>query len=214
MYQDKSSYRKKCYRCFRPIKTCYCHYAKPFHTNTRFIILMHPNEAYRQKTSTGYLSHITLQNSEIIIGDDFTHNKKVNDYINDEQYFPVMLYPKDDALSISDTTISENIIQKKRTLLLFIIDGTWYFAKKIIKNSKNMHVLPTLSFTTNRQSQYIFKRQPEDYCLSTIESIYYFIDECNHYTLETCREEKENLMYIFKKMVTYQIAMKEKYSKN
>ena len=48
---------------------------------------MHPKEAYKQKTGTGRLAHLTLEDSEIIVGVDFTDNPRLNTLITDEKYF-------------------------------------------------------------------------------------------------------------------------------
>ena len=56
----------KCYRCFRPEKSCYCKYIKSFDCGVKFVLLMHPKEAFKQKTGTGRLTNIALIDSEII----------------------------------------------------------------------------------------------------------------------------------------------------
>ena len=49
---------------------------------------MHPKEAYKQKIGTGRLTHLSLIDSELIIGVDFTENDAVNSYINNPAYYP------------------------------------------------------------------------------------------------------------------------------
>ena len=58
---------EKCYHCFRPKETCYCKDILPFDTEIHFVFLMHPKEAYKQKTGTGRLASLSLKNSEILI---------------------------------------------------------------------------------------------------------------------------------------------------
>ena len=83
----------KCYKCFRPFETCYCKDIVSIKTGIKFVFLMHPKEAYKQKTGTGRLAHLTLEDSEIIVGVDFTDNPRLNTLITDEKYFPVVMYP-------------------------------------------------------------------------------------------------------------------------
>ena len=86
---------ERCYRCFRPLSTCLCSYTKEFDPQIKFVFLMHPKEAKKQRTGTGRLSKNSLTDSEILVGVDFTQNKRLLQLINDPQYFPVLLYPKE-----------------------------------------------------------------------------------------------------------------------
>ena len=69
------SYR--CPDCFRPESNCLCAYTKQIDSGIKFVFLMHPKEAKRQRTGTGRLSRITLKDSEIIMGIDFTNDKRL-----------------------------------------------------------------------------------------------------------------------------------------
>ena len=89
---------ERCFECFRPQSHCLCEYAKPVvESGIKFIFLMHPKEARHQRTGTGRLSHIALKDSEIIVGIDFSKNQHFLDLINDEKYFPMLMYPGEDA---------------------------------------------------------------------------------------------------------------------
>lgn len=200
--------RVLCLKCFRSKKNCYCKYIKTFETNTHFILLMHPIEAYKMKTGTGRLSHIALKNSEIIVGVDFTNNKRVNEIINDKSIFSTVLYPGEDSINISKGELSsQNITNKK--LYVFIIDSTWYYSKKILRLSKNLQELTKISFNSNNSSQFIFKKQPSKECLSTIESIYYFLEECDKFKIENVGSKKDTLLEVFNKMVQFQLECEQ-----
>lgn len=64
--------RDFCYKCFRPKDSCVCEVLKPFDPGIKFVFLMHPKEAKRQRTGTGRIAHAGLIDSEIIMGIDFT----------------------------------------------------------------------------------------------------------------------------------------------
>ena len=196
----------RCMKCFRPVKTCYCKYIEPLDSGVKFVFLMHPKEAFKQRTGTGRLAHLTLLNSEILIGVDFTENKRLNELLNDSRYVPLLLYPGEDAWSAQ--TESEGQALKEmlgsKTLLVIVVDATWFFAKKILRLSKNIRTLQKLSFKAGYKSQYQFKTQPEEECLSTIESCYYLINELK--TAGICKDvSAEPLMNIFKRMVAFQL---------
>ncbi len=196
----------RCMKCFRPMKTCYCKYIEPFDSGVKFVFLMHPKEAYKQRTGTGRLAHLTLINSEILIGVDFTENEKLNNLLNDNAYMPLLLYPGDDAWSAQTESEGKALKEMlgKKTLLVIVVDSTWFFAKKILRLSKNIQHLQKISFKAGYKSQFQFKTQPEEGCLSTIESCYYLINELK--TAGICNDvPAEPLMNIFKRMVSFQL---------
>ena len=224
----------KCYKCFRPIKSCYCKYIRSFDPGVKFIILMHPKEAYKQKTGTGRLAHLTLENSEILIGINFTQNARLKELLADERYFPVLLYPGEDAYTAETLARSQgascevqscevqscaggsssevefcaggrNVAGKQ--LLVIVVDATWFFAKKMLRLSPNLLELPKISFRAGYRSQFKFKQQPAEECLSTIESCYYLMKELQKEKVfgVNLDADCESLMDVFKRMVDYQL---------
>ena len=123
----------KCYRCFRPEKSCYCKYINPFDCGIKFVILMHPKEAFKQKTGTGRLTHIALIDSEIIIGIDFTENKRLLELLSDEQYYPVLLYPDEKAWTASNPALKTQLGENKKLLVIVSLHNKFCFVRiKII----------------------------------------------------------------------------------
>lgn len=200
---------EKCLKCFRPLSTCYCPYITPVETGIKFVFLMHPKEAYRQHTGTGRLAALSLSGSEIIVGIDFTQNNRLNTLLNDEQYKPLLLYPGDDAVTADDTELAQ-ATQKGQTLLVIVVDATWFFAKKMLRLSPNVRTLPKLSFRDSYRSQFIFKRQPAPECVSTIESCYHLIHEMQTAGIIDSGINPEPLMSVFKKMVNFQLEAEQK----
>lgn len=203
---DKMTCYNKCLKCFRPLSSCYCKYIKPVETNCKFIFLMHPKEAYHQKTGTGRLAHLTLQDSEIFVGLDFSHSNHFQELINSPEYYPVLLYPGENAWTANQIEFKNNILNKK--LLVILIDSTWFFAKKIIRLNPFLLNLPQLSFNNGYRSEFRFKTQPALECLSTIESCYYLINELKSAKIiSEC--DPQPLMDIFRKMVNFQLQAEE-----
>ena len=87
----------RCLKCFKPESVCLCKYTKEIDTGVKFILLMHPKEFKKQRTGTGYLAHICLKDSEIIVGLDFSKNQRLMELLHDPQYYPVLMYPGEDA---------------------------------------------------------------------------------------------------------------------
>jgi len=173
----------------------------PFETKTQFVILMHPREARKEKTGTGRLAHAILKNSEIIIDVDFTNNEKVNSLISNTFFFPTLLYPGDTTIDITQSDAL--FLPNNKKLLIFVIDGTWSCAKKMMKLSKNLHSLQRISFSKSITSKFSIKTQPNSLCLSTIEALFYTIESLNRINLENTTEQN-NLLLILDKLVLHQ----------
>jgi len=169
---------------------------------------MHPQEAYKQKTGTGRLASLTLMNSEIIIDTSFDENIRTQNLLSDPAYYPMLLYPGKEAYHAETFNFKKST--ENKTLLVFLIDATWVFARKMMHKSKTLQIIPKLSFSNEYRSQFLIKRQPEKYCLSTIESSYYLIKELQKSGVCDPHINIEGLMDIFKKMIQYQLSCKEK----
>lgn len=192
-----------CFKCLNPLSRCFCSDLKEVDSGIKFIFLMHPKEAKRQRTGTGRLAHIRLPESEILVGVNFTHDEHLNELLSSPEYFPVLLYPGDDARTASTPGFKEEIGNRK--LLIIIIDSTWFCSKKMIKLSTNVNTLPKLSFSGSYKSIFTFKREPAEYCVSTIESCYYIIKELQETGIANQNADAEPLMDVFKKMIAYQL---------
>ena len=207
---------EKCWSCFRPLSSCYCKYIEKITTDVHFVFLMHPKEAYHQKTGTGRLAHLTLTNSEIIIGIDFTSNARIKELLSSPEYFPLLLYPDKNAWTANSTNKETLTLKQKigkRKLLVFVVDSTWFFARKILRLSRNIYNLPKISFEGSYISQFEFKTQPAPECVSTIESCYYLLNElAAANVIETVNTAP--LMNIFKRMVTFQIESQKQREMN
>ena len=195
--------RIKCYKCMRPSNSCICKHISPFHTKTRFIILMHPKEFKKEKNGTGRMTKLQLENSEIIVGIDFTKNKRVNEILTKETSFSFLLYPGEDNFNLSLRKSSEITLFMGNNPHIFILDGTWPCARKMLKLSKNLQKLKRVSFDNKIKSKFIIKQQPAPFCLSTIESVFTVLNLLNKGDLEQC--ETEGFLIPFEKMIEYQL---------
>ncbi|MDO8803133.1 MAG: tRNA-uridine aminocarboxypropyltransferase [Elusimicrobiota bacterium] len=195
--------REECYACYRAKKNCLCDSIKPFATRMRFVILMHTKEAKKQKTGTARLAKLCLTNAELLIGTDFTRNERVNSLLRDPSYSPFVLYPGPKAVNFK--TPGYDLATEGKTLLIFVIDGTWECARRLLNRSRNIRALPRLSFSRGYSSQFAIKKQPLEHCISTIEAIYYLCKEAEEAGYESLNAQSENLMAVFKKLVDSQM---------
>lgn len=169
---------------------------------------MHPKEAYRQHTGTGRLASLSLIESEIIVGIDFSQNKRLKELLEDSKYKTMLLYPGEDSITCRHQSLTQTKNENKQ-LLIVVVDATWFFAKKMLRLSPNVKKLPKISFSNVYQSQFTFKRQPAIGYVSTIESCYYLLKEMQQANLVSSEINVQPLMDVFKRMVDFQIKTEQ-----
>ncbi len=194
--------REVCYTCYRPKSSCVCQYTiNPINTNTKFVILMHPKEYRKTKNGTGHMTNNSLENCELYVGIDFTNHSRVNELLNDETYEAYILYP-----DVNSIKLNTQKLPNEKKALVFIIDSTWPCSKKMLRLSKNLHNLKKVSFEHDKSSQFKIKTQPNQYCLSTIESTLCLLELLNLQNIENISTNSlENFLTPFEKMVEYQV---------
>jgi len=196
--------REKCYKCYRPKSSCMCEYISAIETDTKFVILMHPKEFKKVKNNTGFFTHLSLSNSEVFIGIDFSEHKRINEIIQTHESY--ILFPSTNAINLSQTKPKRS----DKPLAIFLIDSTWACTKKMFTQSRNLNTLQHMSFTTTRTSQYDIKVQPNEAYLSTIESTLVVLELLNKHSIEETEQEAlEGFLNPFFKMIEYQKALIE-----
>lgn len=193
----------KCYKCMRPTSTCICKHISTINTKTRFIILMHPKEYKKEKNGTGYMTNLQLENSEIIVGVDFSNNDRVNEILTNEEIGSFLLYPGRESFNLSQRNGSEMHSFLAAGANIFILDGTWPCARKMLKLSTNLQTLNRVSFDNSIESKFIIKQQPEALCLSTIESVYTVLNLLKKGGVEQC--DTTDFLIPFEKMIAHQL---------
>jgi len=164
---------------------------------------MHPKEYKKEKNGTGHMTKLQLENSEIIIGVDFTNNNRVNEILSKEKGSSFLLYPGKDNfnLSVSKGPAINSFMGSNPHI--FLLDATWPCARKMLKLSKNLQKLKRVSFDNKIKSKFIIKQQPASLCLSTIESVYTVINLLREGDLEQC--DTKGFLIPFEKMIEYQL---------
>jgi len=203
--QTIQAYREKCYKCYRPKSSCMCLHVESFDTNTKFVILMHPKEFKKVKNGSGRFTHLSLKNSELFVGIDFSNHKQINEIISTCRAY--ILYPSKDAINLSKEALH---VESNEQVAIFLIDSTWSCASKIFTQSKNLQNLQHMSFDSTKLSQFKIKEQPADYCLSTMESTLTVLELLNEQGIEKIGQKNlDNFLNPFHEMVKYQIQCLE-----
>lgn len=199
--------REKCYKCYRPKSSCMCEYIKAIDTNTKFIVLMHPKEFKKVKNNTGFFTHLSLSNSEVFIGIDFSEHRRINEIISTHESY--ILFPSSNAVNLSDESSNLNY-NRDKPMAIFLIDSTWACTKKMFTLSQNLNKLKHMSFTTDVTSQYKIKEQPQSNYLSTIESTLVVLELLNRRSVENISDsELSGFLNPFFEMIKYQQGLIE-----
>ena len=154
-------YRVLCTSCTQPTFSCFCSQIKVFDPRMSFVILIHPIEVKR-RIATGRMSHLCLKDSHLIKGQDYTHNNLVNDLITDPDYHSVILYPGINSKNLTPLAVEQRaeLFPKTKKLRLFVIDGTWATARKMIRQSQNLNNLQRICFSPTTPSNFRVRKQP------------------------------------------------------
>jgi DTW domain-containing protein YfiP len=168
-------------------------------------------EYKKEKVGTGRFSHLILKNSKVIVDVSFDENPEFKQALLDPDYESFVLYPGENARNLSTMARGELSGKPKQ---IFVIDGTWPCAKKMMKLTTLLHGIPRISFTTDRVSEFSVKHQPLPGCLSTSESLHQVIMELNRLGLEATGGKEENLMEVFRKTVRQQMELAQDPTKN
>lgn len=194
------SERQLCLACLRSIAVCDCAEIRQIRPDFRVVLLQHPKER-KNTIGTARLTHLCLGNSKLIPGTEFASDPQVNALLDDPTHFSVLLFPGEESLNLSEdpnafARLPEAVGKK---LTVFVIDGTWPQAKGMVRKTPRLAALPRVCFTPDLPSQYKVRRQPNRYCLSTIEAVHRLIG-----ILEPARDASQ-LLTLFGKMVDRQV---------
>ncbi len=202
-------FRQICFTCRQPDFSCFCSWLKPFDPQMDFIILTHPIE-HQRRIATGRMSHLSLLNSQLIVGHDYTKNAALNRVLEDPDRHCVMLYPGPRSQNLSPMKAAERraLFPQRKRLTILVIDGTWSTARKMVHLSQNLKAVPRICFTPPTPSNFRVRQQPRADCYSTIEAI--------HHTLELLgpamglaeqERPQDGLLFVFDRMVDRQLEL-------
>ena len=159
--------RPVCSECKRPSKTCWCsHLPTPkVELSTRIrriVIVQHPKERKRpHQTAIMAARGIANQKCQIHVRSKV---KDCDDILQDPNTY--ILFPNEHSTDVAHLQGCEG------PLTLLILDGTWDEAKKLLIRSPALKSLPNIHLNLGEhRSQFVIKTQPNQQCLSTVETV-------------------------------------------
>ncbi|MBK6922567.1 MAG: DTW domain-containing protein [Deltaproteobacteria bacterium] len=184
--------RAMCLRCRRPQVVCWCRFITPIPTRTRVVLVQHSRER-DVAIGTARMASLSLPNSELHVGVDFTDDPALARALGDPTRPPILLYPGRDSI---------DVVQQPPTgpVTLVVVDGTWSQAKTLIRDNPQLASLPRYGFVPPKPSEYRIRREPQDEFVSTIEALVHVLG-----ALEGAPARFEALMTPFRAMVDMQL---------
>ncbi len=209
-------FRNLCLTCLQPEFGCYCQQIKKFDPQIKFVILIHPIEA-RRRIATGRMSHLCLENSELIRGQDYSQDEQVQRIIRNPQNHCLILYPGKHSLNLShshshsrncpDGDTPLEIFPADKNPVIFVIDGTWATAKKMLNQSTNLQKLSKICFSPTKPSNFRVRKQPAPGCFSTIEAIHQTVELLgSEVGFVVGQRQHDGLLAVFDYMVEKQLT--------
>lgn len=161
--------RALCLRCRRALSACWCDASSLQRTQAELVLLQHPRES-RNPIGTARMAHLGVEDSKLRVGVHFGEDPAIQAMLADPARRNVVLYPAADARPAAELRGQE------ASLRIFILDGTWWQAKKLWKMNPWLHALPAYRLNPSAPGQYRIRREPAAHCLATIEAVSQFLD--------------------------------------
>lgn len=153
--------RETCFRCLRPRALCLCAELRPVPARTRIVILQHPREA-RLAICSAWLTRLALENAELHRGFSFEEDARVRALAAAPG--AALLFPGEGAVPVDAVATPPDV--------MFVIDGTWLQAEKMIGVNPTLAALPRIAVHPAEASGYgALRREPAPGHLPTIEAV-------------------------------------------
>ena len=190
--------RVVCTRCRRPESVCYCRHVTSIETKTRVVLLQHPRER-DVPIGTARMAALCLPNAELHVGVRWAGSAALTRALSHPARPAVLLYPGEGAIDVASHP-------PPGPVTLVVVDGTWWQARKVIRENPELSALPRYTFTPPTLSEYRIRKEPDAACVSTIEALVHVLG-----VLEGDRDRFHALLAPFRAMIDAQIAFAERF---
>jgi DTW domain-containing protein YfiP len=122
-------------------------------------MLQHPRER-EVGIGTARMAHLSLPGSTLRVGIDFSADATVARMLDGAH----LLFPGEQSTDLGQLAVAEPIT-------LVVVDGTWSQARTLVRCNPAIAALPRIGFQPRRPSDYRIRKEPADFCVSTIEAM-------------------------------------------
>lgn len=185
-----------CSECGKARKACICPSIQQLNSDLELIILQHTTEQHRPMGTARILT-LSLPNSYLFIGEDFSQNKQLNRLLAEKDVTHFVLYP--DERSVATHVIKKDRAPGKRYRAI-LLDGTWKKAFKMWQLATNLQVLPCVHLPEDLNGNYRIRKAPTKNSLSTVEAGYHLLSQWQP------ENDYSPLLEAFENMIDFQIA--------
>lgn len=204
-----------CTVCLRPEKTCICHLFCNIDNSVNVIVLQHPTEVSQTKGTVTLLAN-SLQQCEVVVGEDFTHNDDLLNLLRQYKDNVYLLYPSESARVLASAALlSTEVLNDKNEVnhrsknlntvkCIIVIDGTWKKAYKMYMLNTFLHDIPHLTLPESTQGDYKIRTTQKENALSSLEACTYAL-----MSLEVNVNKYQPLLSSFKKFNDFQLAYRK-----
>lgn len=189
----ESEPRAVCPRCWRPEVVCYCRHVEPLSTRTRVVIFQHPRER-DVAINTARIAALCLPESELHVGVRWSGSNALARTLGDPERPAALLYPGPDAVDVERHP-------PPGPITLVVVDGTWWQARKVVRENPELAALPRYAFRPDEPSDYRIRAEPREDYVSTIEALAHVLG-----VLEGDPARFEAMLVPFRAMVDSQLA--------
>ncbi|MBY0370205.1 DTW domain-containing protein [bacterium] len=169
--QAAPRHRAPCAQCRNPQQLCYCAQLPRFESDPRFVFLMHPRECKRT-IATGRMAHLSLSNSLLLRGLDFSGQERLQTLLADPANHCVVLSPGKNAVALHEASpeAKASLFPPGKQAWVILLDATWSQASRLWRENPALHKLPRVAFVPPAVSRFTVRNQPAAWCYSTIEA--------------------------------------------
>jgi len=145
------------------------------------------------------MAALCLPNAELHVGVRWAGSAPLTRALSDPARPAVLLYPGEGAIDVATHP-------PQGPVTLVVVDGTWWQARKVIRENPELSALPRYTFTPPTPSEYRIRKEPDAVSVSTIEALVHVLG-----VLEGDRERFHALLAPFRAMVDAQIGYAERF---
>ena len=148
---------------------CICDLKKTNHANVAFCLLMHDSEILKP-SNTGKLIANIFKDTHAFLYNRTNPDSNFLALLDNAKYQPYVIFPKDYATQnqiVLEPTPQSNplIIDKNKTPLFILLDGTWREAARMFRKTKELHALPMISIAPDILNEEIIDYNNSNYDL-------------------------------------------------
>ncbi|WP_047046719.1 tRNA-uridine aminocarboxypropyltransferase [Vibrio mexicanus] len=172
-----------CLQCGKSLKACICRWIQPLESDVELIILQHSSEQHKPMGTAKILS-LSLPNSALIVGENFSDNDVLNQLLADEDYRHYILYPSDASELATQALLNPQSTNQglagdkshgNKRVRIILLDGTWKKAYKMWQLSSNLQSLPCIHLPKGLKGNYRIRKAPSENSLSTVEAGFHIL---------------------------------------